>query len=247
MPRNIAPLVLIMPSNVAELPLSHKIWAWFEANKKQAIYGAVAVLVLGLVVWFILWQRDEKQIAAGDALSNVAAGQLEGAGVRGSAPEAYLKVAAEYPNSQAGARAVLMAASGFFTEAKYVDAQAQFERFRREYPGSVFVGQALLGIASCLEAEGKTEQAIAAYRELITRHPNETVTPEAKFALAALYEAQNKPEQARELYEEVERAAPMTSFGNEAGLRVEELNARFPAQVTVSPVVTNAPMRLEKK
>jgi len=247
MPRNIAPLVLDMQSNVAELPLSHKVWGWFETNKKQAIYGAVAVIIVGLIVWFVLWQRDEKQIAAGDALSNVAAGQFDGAIPRSGAADAYLKVAAQYPNSQAGARALLMAAGNFFVDAKYSEAQAQFERFTREYPGSPLMGQALLGVASCLEAEGKTDQAITAYKELITRHPTETIIPQAKFALARLYEVQNKPEQARNLYEEVERAASFTSFGNEAGIRVEELDTKFPNLVPQTSAPTNAPIRLENK
>ena len=242
-----------MQSNVAELPLSDKAWAWFESNKKQAIYGAVLLAAVGLIVWFILWQRDEKQIAAGDALSNVAAGQFDGALARSGTAEAYLKVAGQYPNSQAGARALLMAAGSFFTEAKYAEAQAQFERFTREYPSSPLMGAALLGIASCLEAEAKTDQAVTAYKELITRHPTATVIPQAKFALAALYEAQNKPEQAHELYEEVARAAPFASFGNEAGLRVEELEAKYPNLVAPTALPTPftptnaAPVRLDKK
>jgi TolA-binding protein len=236
-----------MQSNVAELPLSHKIWAWFETNKKQTLYGTVALIAVGLIVWFVIWQHDEKQIAAGDALSNVTAGQFDGAIQRSGVADAYLKVAAQYPNSQAGARALLMAASSLFIESKYPEAQAQFERFTHEYPGSPFMGEALLGVASCLSAQGKTDQAVAAYKDLITRHPLETVIPEAKFALAGLYDAQNKPEQARDLYEEVERAAPYTSFGNESGLRVQELEARFPNLAPATSALTNAPVRMDKK
>jgi TolA-binding protein len=236
-----------MQSNVAQLPLHDKVWAWFEANKKQTIYATLIVAGVGLIVWFLIWQRDEKQVAAGNALSNVSASQLEIAGPRSSAADAYLKVASEYPKSIAGARALLMAAASFFTDGKYSDAQAQFERFTREYPGSPFTGQAMLGIAACFEAQGKTEQAIAAYKELVTRHPNEAVIPQAKFSLARLYEAQNKPEQARDLYEDVERAAPFTAFGNEAGVRMEELIAKYPNLAPAPSVPTNAPLQLQKK
>jgi hypothetical protein len=93
---------------------------------------------------------------------------------------------------------------------------------------------------------------VAAYKDLIARHPNEIVIPQAKFNLASLYEAQNKPEMARELYEQVERGAPFTSFGNEAGVRMEELIAKHPnlappppAPIAVAP--TNAPVILPKK
>jgi tetratricopeptide (TPR) repeat protein len=231
-----------MQSNVAELPISHKVWAWFESNRKPAIYGVVFLAAVGLIISFVVWHKDQKQLDAGEAFSNVAAGQFDGAIPMSGAVDAYLKVASQYPDSMAGARALLMAAASLFTEMKYPEAQAQFERFAREYPGSPFMGEALLGVGSCLEAQGKTDQAIAAYKDLITRHPSETVIPQAKFALAGLYEAQNKPEQARDLYEEVERAAAYTSFGNEAGIRVEELNAKHPSLApTVTPILTNAP------
>ena len=196
-----------MQSNVAQLPLHDKVWGWFEANKKQAIYGIAAIAVVGLIVGFVVWQRSEHQIAAGNALSNVAANQLDGTGVRSGTADAYLKVASEYPGSNAGARALLLAAATYFSDSKYSEAEVQFERFTREYPASPFTGEALLGVAACLEAEGKTDQAVAAYKDLVTRHPNETVVPQAKFGLARLYEAQNKLEQARALYEEVTRAA----------------------------------------
>jgi len=251
-----------MQSNVAELPLHDKILAWFETNKRPALYGAAAIAVIGLVIWFILWQQDEKRVAAGETLSNVAARQIEGLAPRAEAAQLYLKVAADYPGSNAGARALLFAAASLFTEEKYSEAQAQFQRFMREYPGSPFRGDALLGIASCLDVQGKTDEAVNAYKDLIARHPNEAVIPQAKFNLATIYEAQNKPELARDLYEQVERAAPFTSFGNEAGFRMEELiskhpnlappppapvspSAVSPAAIPIAP--TNAPLSAPKK
>jgi tetratricopeptide (TPR) repeat protein len=241
-----------MQSNVAELPLHDKIWTWFESNKKQAFYGAVGIVALGLIIWFMVWQKSEKQVAAGEALSNVAAGQIEGLPSHSGVVQAYLKVAADYPGSSAGARALLMAGGTFFTEGNYSEAQTQFERFMREYPGSPLRSDALLGIASCLDVQGKTDQAVNAYKDLIARHPNDVVVPQAKFNLAMVYEAQNKPELARDLYEQVERAAPFTSFGNEAGMRLEELIAKNPSLAPPPPApislpLTNAPVPLPKK
>src|SRR5712691_7906315 len=132
-----------MQSNVAEMPLHDKIFAWFEANKKQALYATVGIVIVGLVIWFIVWQRDEKRIAAGEALSNVSAGQIDGLASHSAAAQAYLKVASDYAGSTAGARALLMAAASYFTEGNYTEAQTQFERFMREYPGSPFRGEAL--------------------------------------------------------------------------------------------------------
>ncbi len=237
-----------MDSNVAQLPLSHRLWAWFENNRKPALAGTVVVVVVGLVIWFVTWRRDETQIAAGNALSDVASSQIGNPAARPDAASAYLGIAASYPNSRAGTRALLLAAGSLFTEGKYSEAQAQFEKFTREYHESPYMGEALLGVAASLDAQNKTEAATTAYKDLIDHHPNEVVVPQAKFALARLYEAQNKPELARDLYQDVERALAFTALGNEAGMRLEELQAKYPKLAPVAPApLTNAPFKVDKK
>lgn len=241
-----------MDSNVAQLPLSDRLWDWFETYKRQIALVTGIVCVAGLVIWFIIWQREAKQTDAGAALTQVAAPEMQGAGPRADAADAYLKVARDYPSSMAGARALLLAASSLFDQDKYTEAQALFDRFVREYQGNPLMGEALFGIASCLDAEGKTDQAASAYKDLVTRHPNESFVPQAKFAMARIYEAQNKPEQARDLYQEVERAIPMSTLGNEAGVRLEELVAKYPKlqpapPAPVSTTFTNLAPLLQKK
>src|SRR5258708_22256652 len=130
-----------MESNVAPLPLADRVWDWFETYKRQVALVSGIVVVAGLVIWFILWQREQKQVDAGIALSQVAAGQVDGTGSRiTEAADAYLKVARTYPNSSSGARALLLAAGSLFTQGKYSESQTQFERFVREYQGSPFMG-----------------------------------------------------------------------------------------------------------
>jgi TolA-binding protein len=237
-----------MQSNVAQLPLSHRIWAWFEANKKPAILGICLAFVAGFAIWFVTWRHDEAQIAAGNALSDVAAHQIGSAAARPDAANAYLGIASTYPNSNAGARALLLAAGTLFTDGKFSEAQAQFEKFTREYHDSPYMGEALLGAATSLDAQNKTEAATAAYKDLVDHHPTEVVVPQAKFALARLYVAQEKPELARDLYQDVERALPFTALGNEAGMRLEELLIKYPKLAPAAPgALTNAPLKLEKK
>jgi tetratricopeptide (TPR) repeat protein len=229
-----------MESEAAQIPLWQQAWAWFEANKKPAFWGAGAVVLVGLVVALVLYRRSEAEVAASEALSNVALAGATG-GSRGDSTDAYLKVAATYPNSGAGARALLLAASSLFAEGKYPAASAQFERFNREYTSSPFRGEALLGIAACLNAQGKTSEAAAAYKDLIDRRLGEQVVPQARFTLACLYEAQNKPELARNMFEEVERSNPSGSLGSEAGMRLEELKLKYPSLATpILPPNTNA-------
>jgi tetratricopeptide (TPR) repeat protein len=238
-----------MESDVGQMPLSHKAWAWFEANKQQALWGAGGVLVLGVIVAFFLYRQNEADVAASEALSSVSMPQLAGAGSRTDPAEAYLKVAAAYPNSRAGARAMLLAAGSLFVEGKYPDAKTQFERFTREHSDSPFMGEALLGIAACLDAQGNAPDAIAAYKNLIDHHPGDNVLPQAKFALARLYETQNEPEQSRNLFEEVERTDPYGSLGDESRMRVEELKIKYPKLLAITtPTPTNPlPYKIEKR
>jgi TolA-binding protein len=237
-----------MESDAGQLPLSHKAWAWFEAHKQPTLWSAGGVLVLGVIVAFILYQQNEAEVAAGEALSTVSVPQLTGGG-RGDAAEAYLKVAATYPKSRAGARALLLAAGALFTEGKYPEAQTQFERFRREHPDSPFMGEALLGIAACLDAQGKTRDAMAAYKDFIDHRPGDNALPQARFALARLYEAQNEPEQARNLFEEVERTDPYGSLGDEARMRLEDLKLKYPTLLAppAPPPANTAPFNVEKR
>ncbi len=249
-----------MESNVAQLPFSHRALGWLEKNQKRAITGAVVVVVVGIVVALIIWLQGEKQVKASYALSNIAVVQNAGTGaVQDTSPQAYLKVVAEYPGSKAAARALLLAAGALFTEGKYADAQAQFERFTRDYHDSPLLGRALIGVASCLEAQGKTDQAVSAYKELIARHPADSVIPQAKFSLGGLYEVQKRPELARDMYEQVERESRFSILGSEAGMRLEELAAKNPnlppssAPIPLptiklpAPTGTNPPVSAPKK
>ena len=237
-----------MESEVAQIPLWQKAWAWFEANKRQTIYGAIGLAAIALVVSFFVYRKDQADIAAGQALSNVALSQFA-TGNRGNLLDGYLKVAASYPGSRAGARAVLLAAGALFVEGKYTEAKNEFDRFNREYTDSPFRGEALLGAAACLDAQGKSTEAATAYNDLITRRPNDYVLPQARFALARLYESQGKPELARNLFEEVERNSPYTAIANEAGMRLEELKLKYPnLAVAPAPGLTNsAPVQPQKR
>jgi len=244
-----------MESEVVQLPLADRLWDWFETYKRQLGMVVAIVLVAALVIWFIIWHQQQKQVDAGTALSQVVASQVEATpGAHADLAAAYLKVAKDYPNSFSGGRALLLAAGSLFADGKYADAQVQFERFIREYQGSPFMGEALFGVASCLDAQGKIDQAATAYKDLVTRRPNESFVPQAKFALARVYEAQNKLELARDLYQDIERSAPFTSVGNEAGVRMEELIAKNPSLAPApappppaTSTLTNLAPLLEKK
>jgi len=173
-----------MESESAPLPLSVRLWTWFETNKKTTLYAVIALVAAGIIGGFVYWRSNEKEIAANEALSAVSAPNTPNPGARAGAAEPFLKVAADYPGSSAALRAVLFAATSYFVEGRYTEAKAQFDRFARDHRESAFLGQALLGSAACLDAEGKTDEAITGYKNLIERHPNDSNVQEARLALA---------------------------------------------------------------
>ncbi len=237
-----------MESEAVQLPLAHQAWAWFEANKKPALLGIGAIVVVGAIVSFYFYRQDQADQAASEALSAVTVSQLTGARASTDTASAYLKIATEYPKTTAAARAMLLAAGSLFAEGKYPEAKTQFDRFTREYGDNPLMSEALLGSASCLDAMGKTNEALVAYNDLVRQHPNDNVVPQACFALGRIYEAQNDPEKARAQFEKVAQSNPYGSLGSEAGMRVEELNLKYPKLVPLAPPSTNAvPIRIEKK
>jgi len=232
-----------MHSDVTEAAAFFKAWAWLDKNKKQVGYAVLGIAVVSLGVWFVVWQQDQKRVAAGEALSRVFVPQTlpqPGGDRRAEPADDYLKVASQYQNSSAESRALLLAGAALFTQGKFADAQTQFDKFLREKPDSSFTSQALLGVAACLDAQNKTNEAITAYKNLVDRRPNDSSVPQAKFALARLYEAQQKPELARPLLEDVARTDPYGGMGAEAGMRLEELKLKYPSLVPPVAPSTNA-------
>jgi tetratricopeptide (TPR) repeat protein len=224
-----------MEKNVARLAFHEQLWAWFEANKKQVLAGAIVVAVAGVVVSYYLWYQGEKEVSASEELSIATAPLTLSGGGRGETAEAYLKVAAAHPGTDAAGRAVLLAAGTLFAQGKYADAQALFERFIRENPESQFRVQAQLGLAACLEVQGKADEAMRAYKDLVDRHPNDNIVPQAKFALARIYESQNKLAEAFAQYRDLERVDPGGSFGAEAADRAEDLKTKHPELAPAAP------------
>ncbi len=236
-----------MRSEDEALPFLPQLWATFELHKTKILGGIAALAVIGLIAGFMVWRSGENAVKSSEALSTVMLAPVTQPNGKPASADSFLKVAAEYPDSSAASRAVLLAAADYFDAGNYTDAKAQFDRFTRDHRDSPFMGQALLGSAACLDAQGKTNEAMTAYKDLIDRHPGETILPQARFALARLYEAQGQPEKAQPLFEDVARNNPYSSIGSEAGMRLEELKVKFPS-LTPAVLPTNAvPYKVEKQ
>jgi TolA-binding protein len=228
-----------MASEATETFDIYKLWAWFEINRKQVMLGAAIVVGGGLIAWYVVWQQQVSRTAAEEALSDVAVqGMTTG---QHPSSDAYLRLATKYPNSGAGARALLLAATTLFTEGNYAQALVQFERFRHEYRDSPLVGQAILGVAASLDAQGKANEAVEAYQDLIRHHPGESLIPQAKLALAQLYIGKNQPDLAAGALADVARDESAGSLASEAALELQQLRMKLPSQGMPFPAPATPP------
>jgi TolA-binding protein len=210
----------------------YKLWPWIEANQKRLIWGGgIAVVAAGLI-YFNYEHRAQKEIDAGEAMSRTVMSVPDKATATQQA-DLYLKVAADYPNTSAGQRAMMQGAIMIFTAGKYGEAQAQFQKFLDIYPGSFFAAQAALGVATCLDVQGKTDTAAGAYQKIISTYTDPVAVDYARFALAQIYERQGKLTEAANLYETIARYNPNGMLGSEAGLRLMDLRTKLPAPSSV--------------
>ena len=178
-----------MERNIAESQLLLDAWVWLEKNRKPVILGVVAVTAAGLLAGTMAWSKKQKQVAAGEALSQVLLAQII-SNSRTEAADGLLKVANSHSGTPGGAQAQLLAGGALFADGKYAEAQVQFEKFSREYVGHTLTPQGKLGLAACLAAQGKTEEAARAYKELVDRYPYANTASQARFALGGIYESQ---------------------------------------------------------
>jgi predicted negative regulator of RcsB-dependent stress response len=219
-----------------------KLWPWIEANVRRLAYGTVLVLIVVFLFSFYSYRQNEKEIDAGQALTQAV---MFSDGDQRSV--ACLKIASDYSGTLAGQRALLEGATALFTAGEYADAQMQFQKFLDAYPDSFFSPQAALGVAASLDALGKTDLAVNAYQKAASQTAEGNVIASAKFSLARIDEAQGKFADAARLYAEIARAYSRTSLGSEAGLRAMELNTKQLPDAPAAPApAASAPFNLSQ-
>ena len=220
-----------------------KLWPWFEANRIRIIWGGGVIVVAAGLISFYSWQRDQKEITAGKALTQMMSSIPRNATASQQA-DLYLKITADYQGTSAGQRALLQGAAMLFAAGRYADAQAQFQKFLDAYPGSYFAAQAALGVAASLDAQGKTDLAAGGYQRIINNYSDAVAVDAARFALAQIDERQGKLAEAANLYEAIVRYNPNGSMGSEARLRLMELKMKLPpASPGIAPAAPLKPNR----
>jgi predicted negative regulator of RcsB-dependent stress response len=222
-----------MQSQDASTAFLIKLWPWIEANKNRVIVGAGIIIVAIFLYSFFSWQREQNEITAGKALTQVAlslpadanAGQLAGA---------YFKIADDYPGTLSGRRAWLQGAAALFAAGRFADAQAQFQKFLDAHPDGDFSASAALGVAASLEALGKPDLAVIAYQRIINGFSDAVAANDAKFALAGIDEQQGKFADALSFYESIARSSPGSLLAQEAGMHALELRTKSASATPVA-------------
>lgn len=217
-----------MSSDITDTTWFYEFLAWAETHKKQIIAGVAGVAVLALVISYAVWRKNQTAEAANEALLKLTSSTSLGEKEAPPSPQAYLRIAAEYPSTLAGGRALLLGAGALFSEGKYAEALEQFRKFQNEHRHPDLDPIAAMGVASSLDALNKVDEAIQAYQEVIRRYGNETVAAQARLALGRLYETKNQPELALKSYDELTKDEARSVWSSEAMELRERLLARFP-------------------
>jgi predicted negative regulator of RcsB-dependent stress response len=227
-----------MQTQDAPAEIIFKLWPWIEANKNRLIGALTAIIILAGILFFVSSQREQKEIAAGQALTALLVSPAANAGA-GQMTDALAKLAGQYAGTAAGQRAQLQAAAALFNAGRYADAQTQFQKFLDASPASSLAATAELGVAASLEAQNKTDAAVGAYQKVVSSFAGSASDLPAEFALGRIAEQQNKLNEALGHYEIAARASLGGTLAQEAAQRAFDLRnkiAAAPKPATTTPV-----------
>ncbi|HTV40903.1 MAG TPA: tetratricopeptide repeat protein [Candidatus Sulfotelmatobacter sp.] len=230
-----------MESHDAAATFMLKLWPWIETNKNKLVTGTAIVLVIVLGFFLYFWRRDANRISAGDAVTQNML-TLQPNSPPATVFQSYMDVASDYPNTPAGERALLQAATIMFTQGKYPDSQHYFQQYLDTHPDGQFSGIAALGVAKSLEAEGKINDAEGAYNHVINDFATDGQSVNrARFCLALLNLQQGRYQDAFSLFQTVYQADQYGPLGGEARNYLVELQSKLPRQPSTAPSAAPSP------
>lgn len=220
--------------------------AWFEVNKKRL--GAVLVLVVAGSAAYMVYSNvaEGKEAEAAKAVLALRVPMNAPTNAPQPSASAFAKVVADYQGTTAAEHAGLLGAAALFNEAKYAEAQAEFQKFLSSHPSSGFAGQAAFGVAASAEALGKADEAFKGYQMVVSGYGRTSVADDARMALARIHESRSQGEEALKLYDEVARPTSNSARGTEAMQYKEQLLKKYPALAKAAvpaAVGTNSPSK----
>jgi tetratricopeptide (TPR) repeat protein len=193
---------------------------WAEANRQKTIIGAVAaVVVILLIVGGYSWYQSRSNAAAtafGVAMQTYQT-PLQNAeqpvppgmksfpteAARSAAANAQLvQVAKQYGMTKPGKLAEYFAGVTYAEQGQNGPAEEAFKEVSSSFDGGLSaLGK--MGLAQLYQQTNRDPQAIDLYKELIKNNAATVPASSAQLQLASLYEAEGKPEEARKIYAEL--------------------------------------------
>jgi TolA-binding protein len=221
--------------------------AWLEVNKAKVAVAVVILIGIGFAVAAMRYLKDQKEAAASAELLALKPALAPQTNVPPAQPSAFLKVAEQYPGTSAGERAEVFAATSFFTDGKYADAEREFSRFVKEHPESPWAAEAAYGAATALEAQNKLPEAQSAYQNVAAAYASSSIAEDAKLGLARVYELRKQPDQALRIYNDLLAPRPGSQpgeMGSQAAFQRKEALLRENPNLSTNappPVQVSAP------
>ena len=213
-----------MQTQDAPAEIIFKLWPWLEANRNRLIAVGGAVILAGGLWLFVTTQREQNEIAAGQALTQLLISPAT------QTADAFTRLAAKYPGTAAGQRALLHAATDAFGADRYAEAQAQFQKLYSSDPAGPLAAIAELGVAASCEAQGQAKLALAAaaYQKVTTSFGGTPNALTAEYGLGRIAEQLGRLAEAAGHYENVARSGN-TSLASEAAVHAADIKAKLVA------------------
>jgi len=192
---------------------------FFETYQKHILGGAAALLLIflgGLGFWF--WQQN-REAAAMEVFTQAV--DLED----------FQQVAGEFPETRAGAFALLESAKQQKEAGNWAAAVESYSAFVQKHGNNPLAPTAELGLARALEGAEDWDAAQNAYLEMINTSPPHPFSPAAHVGLARVYSAQGEIQAARRILSDLLAGTTRSAFVNQA----EQMLLDLPT--AVAPVI----------
>jgi TolA-binding protein len=207
---------------------------WFEANRQTALYGGIAILLIGAgVAGTVAYRQMNRGRASGmlaEAMSLAEAPVVPpSAAEAGKAPvqqpgtyptdrarldaslPKLMAVADAYPDTDAGIIARYRAASALVAVGKTADGVQRYREVVEKGRG-VYQIMARLGIADAQLVSGQFDQAIASYKEVAALNSEDAPADGILMQLARAYRLAGNAEEAKKTFKRVADEFPQSPY-----------------------------------
>jgi len=206
------PQSILLPA-VSTAPDSFDEDFFWEAHWKKLV-AALAAVILAILGWGA-WSLHSANVASKSAELYAQA----------TDPQAWTRIADEFPGSVSAGNAQLRVASALRSEGKLEEALAELERFTSAQPDHPLAGTAWLAAGEIRQLQKNNSAALEAYRIASGRYQQSYAAPLALLAEARILASEGKSGESRAILESIGTSYP---DGPAAMLAAAELAAVSP-------------------